>query len=231
MADKEKRGRPVILFFDLNETLLDLTSLRKAVENAFEGRTDLVPLWFMSTLHYSLVATVAGSFKPFSEIGMAAMMMVARSNNLDLDEDQAKEAMQPILTAPPHPDVVPALNRLKKEGFRMGVLTNSFNEAMQTQLENSGLSDFFQIALSVEQAGIYKPHRDIYRWAASRVGKWTTDCMMIATHGWDVAGALWSGMRAAFVARPGQELYPLAPIPDIIEADLEKVADRLIRMP
>ena len=37
------------------------------------------------------------------------------------------------------------------------------------------------------------------------------ECMLIAAHGWDVAGALWAGWRAAFVSRPGQQIFPLAP--------------------
>jgi len=231
MANEERRARPKILFFDINETLLDLTELKKTVETALHGRADLVPLWWASMLHYSLVSTVAGQFKPLREIGVAAMMMLARSNNLDLDQEHADAAIQPILSAPPYPDVPPSLRRLREEGFHMIVLTNSFQYTMETQMKNSGLADVFHMILSAEEAGIYKPHRDIYRWAASRVGKWPTDCMMIAAHGWDIAGALWNGMRAAFISRPGQELYPLAPVPEIIEPDLEKIADRLIRMP
>ncbi len=230
MTDGKKKGRPRILFFDLNETLLDLSEVRESVKNAFEGRNELVPLWFSSLLHYSLVATVAGQFKPFDEIGISAMMMVARSNGLDLSEDRAREAIQPIMSAPPHPDALPALKRLKDAEFQIGLLTNSFQKVMERQLENAGLAGMFHINLSVEEAGIYKPHRDIYGWAASRVGKWPDACMMIAAHGWDVAGALWNGMRAAFVARPGQELYPLAPVPEIVEPDLEGVANRLIEM-
>ncbi|WP_262506332.1 hypothetical protein [Rufibacter tibetensis] len=34
------------------------------------------------------------------------------------------------------------------------------------------------------------------------------DIMLVAAHGWDVAGALRAGARAAFLSRPGQALYP-----------------------
>lgn len=52
--------------------------------------------------------------------------------------------------------------------------------------------------------GKYKPHPDVYRWAAGRAGADVSDCLLVAAHGWDVAGAAWAGMKAAFVARPGQ---------------------------
>jgi 2-haloacid dehalogenase len=54
--------------------------------------------------------------------------------------------------------------------------------------------------------------------------------MLIAAHGWDIAGALWAGLRAAFLSRPGAQLYPLAPAPEIVEPDLSKAAGRLIQM-
>jgi 2-haloacid dehalogenase len=50
----------------------------------------------------------------------------------------------------------------------------------------------------------------------------------VAAHAWDIAGALRVGCLAAFVARPGAVLDPLAPKPDIIGADLHEVANRIL---
>ena len=52
--------------------------------------------------------------------------------------------------------------------------------------------------------------------------------MLIAAHGWDVAGALWAGWRAAFVSRPGQQTFPLAPKSEIELPNLKQVADILV---
>jgi hypothetical protein len=35
------------------------------------------------------------------------------------------------------------------------------------------------------------------------------NCMLIAAHGWDVAGAKWAGMKTASISRPGQQLSRL----------------------
>ena len=82
--------------------------------------------------------------------------------------------------------------------------------------------------LSAEDAGIYKPHREIYHWSAIRLGIRPEAGMMVSSHGWDVGGAAWAGMRSAFVARKGQVLYPLAPSPEIMGTDIEEIAHRLI---
>jgi 2-haloacid dehalogenase len=51
---------------------------------------------------------------------------------------------------------------------------------------------------------------------------------MVAAHAWDIVGALQAGCAAAFVARPGKVLYPLAPSPDLVARDLVGVADAII---
>ena len=56
------------------------------------------------------------------------------------------------------------------------------------------------------------------------------DCIMIAAHGWDIAGAIWAGWRGAFIARPGKQLYPLAPLPEINEPNLLLIAKKLIAL-
>jgi len=51
---------------------------------------------------------------------------------------------------------------------------------------------------------------------------------LIAAHAWDIAGALSAGCAAAFVARSGMVLDPLAPRPDIVGADLREIADQIL---
>ena len=63
--------RPKVIFFDVNETLLDLTPVKKSVGEALGGRPELAPLWFTTLLQYSLVATVADRYLDFGEVGAA----------------------------------------------------------------------------------------------------------------------------------------------------------------
>ena len=121
---KEKPMNPKVIFFDVNETLLDLEGMRSSVAAALGGRDDLLPLWFSTMLHHSLVETATGRFHPFGEVGVAALMMVA-------------------------------------------------------------------------------------------------------AHGWDIAGIKASGMQGVFLARPGKALYPLAIPPDFTVKDLGELAEAM----
>ncbi|TDD98693.1 haloacid dehalogenase type II [Flavobacterium cellulosilyticum] len=219
---------PKVLFFDVNESLLDLENIKKSVGKALGGREDLASLWFTTMLHYSLVETTARQYTDFGTIGAASLRMVAANNGVQLTENDAKSAVSAIASLPAHPEVKEALMKLKKAGYILVSLTNSSNKGVKNQFKNAGLTDFFDQRLSIEDIGKYKPHSDVYDWAARKLGVQPSECMMIAAHGWDIAGAIWAGWRGAFIARPGQQLYPLAPLPEINETDLLKIAQKLI---
>ena len=224
-------SRPKIVFLDVNETLLDLGPLKESVGTALGGKPELVPMWFTSMLHYSLVNTVADRYEHFTKIGAATLQMLAKNHGIDLTSQQADKAIEPIRSLAPHPDVEPAMEALVDAGFKLVTLTNSSSSGVEQQMKNSGLQKYLTDRLSVEAVGYFKPHPHVYRWAARQVQHDIGDCMLVAAHGWDIAGALWAGLRGAFLARPGKQLYPLAPEPEINEIDFKLAADRLIALP
>lgn len=208
-------GHKVILF-DVNETLLDLSPLNESVGNALGGRPELASHWFTTMLQYGLVTTVADHYQNFDDIGVACLVMVAQKEGIDLDEATAKQVLAPMRSLAAHADVVPALERLQQDGHRLVTMTNSSKAVLAEQMRNSGLEKFFESMMSVDEIGLYKPHTHVYRWAARRVGADVSQCLFVAAHGWDVAGAAWAGMKTAFVARPGKVMFPLGPKIDIV---------------
>ena len=219
--------KPKLLFFDVNETLLDLAPVKERVCD-IRLKPDGAELWFATMLHYSLAMTVSGRYAPFPEIGAAALQMLARNSDISLSEEDAKETMALMRQLAPHPDVAPALERLKSGGWRMATLTNSPQAGAKAQIDHARLGSFFERQLSVESVSTYKPHRDVYRWAAQEMQIDPSDCMLVAAHGWDVAGAKWAGLMTAFIARERQQKFPLAPAPDIDVSDLGALATALL---
>lgn len=223
--------RPKVLFFDVNETLLDLNIMKKSIGAALGGHPELMSLWFTTMLQYSLVTTVANHYKDFGTIGAAALIMVGHKNGIAITDKQAKDAVAAILSLPAHPEVKEALLLLQKEDFKVVAFTNSSNKAVETQLKYAGIHDLFDDVLSIEDVGKFKPHLDTYNWAARKMRLKPNEFMLIAAHGWDVAGANWAGWQTAFVSRPGQQLFPLANLPEINEENILSVAQKLISIP
>ena len=156
--------KPKVIIFDVNETLLDLAALKSSVGEALGGREDLLPLWFSTMLHYSLVETLSGTYHGFGEIGTAALMMVAEKQGIDMSYDDAKTAIvTPLRSLPPHPDVKSGLTVLAKDGYRIVSLTNSSAAGVETQFKNAGLTHFFEKRYTIESIKKYKPHPDTYQ--------------------------------------------------------------------
>jgi len=217
-----------VIFLDVNETLLDLEPLKVSVTNALDGRQGMVGLWFSMLLHHSLVDTVTGNYNHFSEVGVATLQMLAESNGIELSEKDAESAIIPVIqNLPPHPDVIEGLESLKEQGFLLVSLTNSSNAGVKEQFKNAGLLEIVDRRLTVEGIKKFKPDLGVYRWALEQVGVEAGDAMMVAAHGWDIAGAGTAGLQTVFVARPGKVLYPLAENPDHVVKDFKELAELL----
>lgn len=218
--------RPAVLFFDVNETLLDLSPLETSIRAVLPG-PDSPKLWFSTMLHYSLVMTVAGRKALLPDIGVAALRMLADGRGIVLSQQEAQAAVRPITRLPAHPDVAPALARLRQAGIRMAALSNSSTTGLRAQLAYAGIARYFDAQFSVEDFGLYKPHPEVYQGAARRMRVPAGETMLVAAHGWDIAGAGWATLRTAFVRRAGMAPFPLAEAPELVVSDLGELARRL----
>lgn len=219
--------RPQVILFDVNETLLDMGPVKRAV-NAALGSPAAFNQWFGLLLQHSLVATVTDQYFAFSTIADAALDMAARMLQAKPLTHADKHDLTALLTQlPPHPDVPAGLRQLRAAGYRLVAFTNSTATALAEQLRYADLTEYFEQQLSVDAVRRYKPHPDTYRYALAQTGVAPTDALLVAAHGWDVAGALAAGLDAAFVDRPGQTLYPLAPPPTYQAPTLTALAEQL----
>jgi 2-haloacid dehalogenase len=216
--------KPKVIFFDVNETLLDLAPLKTSVGAALGGREDLLPLWFTTLLHYSLVDTLNDDYRDFRQIGVAVLMMIAEKQGIAIDRPAAEAAvMEPFLALPAHADVRPTLEILSKAGFRLVSLTNTSTGGITAQFKFAGIIDYFEQRISTEEIGAFKPDARVYQHALKAVNVPASDVLMIAAHAWDLAGAKKAGLQTAFIRRPGATLYPNVARPDYVVDSLTQL--------
>lgn len=227
-SGEAKLTKPKVIIFDVNETLLDLENMRKSVGTALNGRDDLLPLWFSTMLHHSLVVSGTGDYQTFGNIGVASLQMVAEINKIEITKEEATTAiLQPLRSLPAHADVAEGLAKLKAQGYKLVTLTNSSLKGVQLQLKNAKLSQYFDANLSIESVGVFKPYLSTYQWALKEIGVNADEALMVAAHGWDIAGADKAGLQTAFVRRPGKVLFPLADKPDYNVLDVNELVKTL----
>lgn len=128
MADSQ------VIVFDVNETLLDLRALAPRFEKLLPA--GLMGEWFSRMLRNSLVSTITGSYVPFDRQGIDALLATARSVGVEATVTQAAAVIAGMNELPPHPDVVPSLQRLAESGYRMATLTNSTLPVVTAQVNN-----------------------------------------------------------------------------------------------
>jgi 2-haloacid dehalogenase len=216
-----------ILVFDVNETLLDLSALAPRFEEVF-GDAAFLNEWFHQVIQFAMGLTLADAYRPFGEVALGALQMIAEAEGVELSDDEARRIAGGIRSLPPHPEVPGALALLKDAGFRLVTLTNSPLVVVHEQMANAGLAAYIEHNFSVDTVRRFKPAPEPYRMVAEALDVGPGDLWMIAAHAWDVGGAAQVGYRTAFVARPGKAPYPLFPQPDVIGNNLREAAEGII---
>jgi hypothetical protein len=96
--------RPVIVF-DVNETVLDLETLRPTFDRIFDDPA-VIRLGFANLIAYAEALTVAAVYVPFTDIG-AAVLRILAARRISISEADSAElpdgfaSMPPTLRFPP----------------------------------------------------------------------------------------------------------------------------------
>ncbi|MEW6997576.1 haloacid dehalogenase type II [Colwelliaceae bacterium BS250] len=215
------------ILFDINETVLNLSSLKPKFSDAF-GNEGALSLWFSLLLHSSTVCIATKVKANFAELSGVMLDSVAVRSGVALTEDIRAELLTSFASLLPHSDIKPALNKLRSNGFRTVAFSNSSLNLISTQMKNAGLVDYFDDIISVEEMGSFKPDPNVYKFAAEKLGESVGSLRLVATHDWDTHGALSVGFNAAYIDRTGIPYHPFYRRPDICATTMESIVDQII---
>jgi len=97
-------------------------------------------------------------------------------------------------------NVIETLNALKKEGFKLGLLSDFPPEA---KLEYLGLDGIWDAVLCSERCGALKPHPLSFKELALAMGLSCEKILYVGnSRSYDVAGAAGAGMKTAWIKSP-----------------------------
>ena len=195
------RTRPVVVAFDVNETLLDLTPVRSAAADRGVS-AELFGTVFSRTLATGFAASVAGTWCRFRPAFDAALTQLT-----DLDDDARSAVADTFAQLSPHPDVEPALRLLTEAGIRVITLTHGGPGIAEAGLARGGVDHLVERSLSAEAIQAWKPAREVYLWAAGVCDVVPPDLALVAVHAWDVHGAQRAGLTGGWAAR-AERRYP-----------------------
>lgn len=215
-----------MIAFDVNETLLDLSSLTPLFEAKF-GDAGLRAQWFAQMLQLSFVGGLTGKYVDFRTAHRVAHD-AGRASRRRPPDGSAERVVAAMSELPAHPEVDAALRRLTARPLRVVALTHSPEDVALAQVAHAGLADSFEAVLSADTVQALKPAPAPYRHVASTTAVPIAEVRLVAAHSWDISGALAAACLAAFVTRPGAVLSPLGDQPDIVGSDLTEVVDAIL---
>ncbi len=190
-----------VVVFDVNETLSDMGPM--AVRFAEVGASEhLSAQWFSGVLRDGFALAAAGGQQPFSVLAAEGLRGLFAGLPLNRPVDDAVAYVLAGFSALDlHPDVAAGVRALRRRGLRLVTLTNGAAQVAGRLLADAGLHGEFEMLLSVEDAGAWKPAPPAYAYAASRCGVDPTQVLLVAVHPWDIDGAARAGMATGWVNR------------------------------
>ena len=163
------------LFFDLDRTLWDFeTNSQFALSELFKKHKlgDHIEHFLQFHHHYVMVNaelwTQYGKGKISKEELRDSRFKKALAKFNLHDDGLAREMSNGYLEISPNqtavfPGAKEVLQQLKKEDYRLHIITNGFREVQERKLRNCELLDFFDVILCSEDIGYTKPNREIFQ--------------------------------------------------------------------
>lgn len=100
-----------------------------------------------------------------------------------------------------------ALSRLKREGYLLGVASNSVWNTVETMMGQSGLGKYLDVQLSNEQVTLAKPAPDIYLMAMEQLGVRPEETLIVEDNEHGIAAAEAAGAHVLAVESPLDVTY------------------------
>ena len=170
---------------DLLSALLDSWSVWDGVA----GSPELGRAW---RRRYLVLTSTAGAYRPYLELVSEAAGSVGLPSSAAARLEHAWDGLRPW------PDVHPALSSSRQP---MAVVTNCSEELGRRAAACVGVR--FDVVVTAEEAGAYKPDPAPYRLACERLGCTPGQVAFVAGSPFDAVGALAYGFRVTWVNRLG----------------------------
>lgn len=215
------------ILFDINETVLDLSSLKPKFKAVF-GNDAVTATWFSMLLHTSTVCVLTGTRSNFATLAGTMLDAIAARLDVDLSDEMRADILSSFASLSPHADIKPAITILRSAGYRTIAFTNSSLKLVTAQIDNAGLTEYFDLIVSVEETGSFKPDPNVYKFVAKHINRPIEELRLVATHDWDTHGALSAGMHAAYIDRSGAPYHPQYRRPDVYGKNMVDVVEKII---
>ena len=181
--------------FDAYGTLFDVHApVQKLAAEIGEKADALSKLWRQKQLEYSWLRSLMGVHADFWHVTGDALDYALAFHGIE-DPGLKDELMVLYLKLDAYEDARSALEVLKSRNMRTAILSNGSPSMLDAAVRSAGLDKLVDEVLSVEDVGIYKPSRRVYRLAPS--------ICFVSANTWDAQAAAQFGFQVVRIDRFG----------------------------
>jgi 2-haloacid dehalogenase len=190
--------------FDAYGTLFDVNSpVQKLATEIGDKAADLTVLWRQKQLEYTWLRSLMGVHADFWHVTGDALDFSLEALKIE-DPGLRNELMTLYLKLSAYPEVAEALQAVRAKSKRMAILSNGSPSMLDSAVRAAGLEKSFDMVLSVEDVGIYKPSRRVYRHAMHKLQiQDAPSICFVSANSWDAQAAAQFGFQVVRLARSG----------------------------
>lgn len=190
--------------FDAYGTLFDVHApMRKLGPEIGPKAEEISRLWRQKQLEYTWLRSLMGVHADFWHVTGEALDYALEQHGVD-EPGLKDEIMALYLKLDAYPEVVEALEAVKARSKLTAILSNGSPSMLDAAVRHAGLDKLFNMVLSVEDVGIYKPSRRVYRHAMQKLQIHDAPSIcFVSSNTWDAQGAAQFGFQSVRVDRFG----------------------------
>jgi len=192
--------------FDAYGTLFDVNAAaREAAEepgrDAFAAQWQKISAtWREKQLQYTWLRATYGIHTDFWSVTTQGLDYALEAHGI-ADPDLRDRLLQLYWELAAYAEVPSMLAALKGAGLRTAILSNGSPEMLGGAVESAGIGDVLDAVLSVEQVGVFKPHRSVYDLVGQTFGAARNEVLFVSSNCWDACAATGYGFVTAWVNR------------------------------
>lgn len=214
--------------FDAYGTLFDVAAAARQAA-AEPGREALAAVWpklandwRLKQLQYTWLRAVTDAHTDFWEVTQDGLDWALEASGLS-DPELRERLLALYWDLPAYPEVPEMLARLKQRKPNTAILSNGSPDMLDGAVASADIGAYLDAVLSVQDVGVFKPHRSVYQLVPDRFGGTPDQVLFVSANGWDAAAAAGFGFQSIWVNRAGDPVDRLPWQPVRILSDLSTI--------
>ena len=177
-------------------------------------------MWRTKQLQYTWLRNSMGAYAPFWQVTGEALDTCLATFGIS-DKSVRDKLLGAYLALDPFPEVPTMLDKLRRAGKRLAILSNGNPEMLEPMVKASGLADRFEAVLSIDAAKVFKVDPRTYTLVGQRFGVEPGKVCFLSSNCWDAHGAAHFGFKTLWVNRAG---VPEDNLPGKIVAEIKDLS-------